>query len=262
MARKRNSRRLSRNLGRNNPFERRIASELGKGSESMVHIYGDNFVCDTEARGHKTRGGRPATEIVVDASDGFIPLWAKGTILRWRFRESSFHSLVNPTAAKTAITNLFGKVVLAWGDAAPIQFTHDDDTWDFEFVIKHADSCDINGCVLASAFFPDAGRHSLYLYPMMFTQSDEQQLRTLEHEIGHVFGLRHFFAQIRETDAPSELFGEQNPFTIMNYGSKSVLTDADRADLKKLYQLAWSGKITSINGTPIRFVKPYHTIGE
>ena len=46
----------------------------------------------------------------------------------------------------------------------------------------------------------------------------------------------------------------------MNYGSKSVLTADDKADLKRLYQLAWSGQLTQINGTPIKFVMPFHTL--
>ncbi len=57
------------------------------------------------------------------------------------------------------------------------------------------------------------------------------------------------------------MFGEHEPFSIMNYGSLSQLTDADRSDLKQLYQMVWSGELTNINGTPIRLVKPFHTIG-
>jgi hypothetical protein len=48
----------------------------------------------------------------------------------------------------------------------------------------------------------------------------------------------------------------------MNYGNLSKLTADDKADLTKLYQLAWSNQLTEINGTPIRFVKPFHTVGE
>jgi hypothetical protein len=114
--------------------------------------------------------------------------------------------------------------------------------------------------VLASAFFPDAGRHKLYVYPILFRQPHQEQVETLCHEIGHSFGLRHFFAKVSETGSPSELFGKQKKFTIMNYGSLSKLTKTDKADLKKLYTLAWSGQLTQINGTPIHLVKPYHTL--
>jgi hypothetical protein len=153
-----------------------------------------------------------------------------------------------------------GEALLAWGDAAPIKFAQQEDVWDFEIIMRRADDCDVNGCVLASAFFPDGGRHELVLYPKMFTQSTTEQVETLVHEIGHVFGLRHFFANLSETAWPSHIFGTHNPFSIMNYGSKSVLTDEDKADLKRLYRMAWSGELTNINGTPIRLVKPFHTV--
>lgn len=247
---------------RKNPFQFRSAQDAGRARESQVHVYGKGVVCDTESRGHKTSRGRSLTEIVVDASEGFIPLWEQNTTLRWRFRESSMQFFQNPAGAMTAIRELFGEVVLAWGDAAPVKFAQRDDAWDFEIVMSNTDRCNNSGCVLAMAFFPDAGRHQLWLYPKMFEQTRQEQLETLEHEVGHVFGLRHFFAKISEADAPSEVFGTHVPFTIMNYGSQSVLTPADKADLKRLYQLAWGGELTQINGTPIRFVRPYHTIGE
>lgn len=78
------------------------------------------------------------------------------------------------------------------------------------------------------------------------------------HEIGHIFGLRHFFAPELETPWPSVIFGEHKPFSIMNYGENSELTDTDKNDLKKLYKSVWSGQLTNINGTPIRLFKPYH----
>jgi hypothetical protein len=168
-------------------------------------------------------------------------------------------SFADPAAAKAEIEQLLAEAILSWGDAAPIGFAQRHDAWDFEIVVRNADDCDINGCVLASAFFPDAGRHQLVIYPQMFTQSKKEQIETLVHEIGHIFGLRHFFAQVEESAWPSAIFGEHNKFSIMNYGEASMLTDADRADLKKLYQLAWAGELAAINGTPIRFVKPFHT---
>lgn len=230
-------------------------------AESEVHVFGKGIRCDTEPRGHATPSGRSPQEIVVDASEGFVPLWAKNQTLRWRFRESTMRYFRSPAAAKTEIRKLLADAIMAWGDAAPVKFSERTDAWDFEIVMHASDDCDGNGCVLASAFFPDAGRHELELYPRMFEQTRQEQVETLIHEIGHVFGLRHFFADVHESAWPSHVFGTHKPFTIMNYGSQSVLTDDDRADLKKLYKLVWTGALTQINGTPVRLFRPYHLAG-
>jgi hypothetical protein len=231
------------------------------GRDPQVHVFGNGVVCDTDVRGYPTPGNRSVTELVVNAPQGFIPLWAQGVTLRWRFQERSFRFFEDPEAAKRGVESLLGEALLAWGDAAPVKFTKRETAWDFEIVVRDGDRCTIDGCVLASAFFPDAGRHELVIYPKMFTQDRREQVETLVHEIGHTFGLRHFFANISETGTPSEVFGTHNPFTIMNYGNKSFLTDADKSDLKKLYREAWSGERKAINGTDIRLVKPFHAAG-
>lgn len=231
-------------------------------STDLVHLIADAIVCNTEGRGHATPGGRPPAEIVVDATEGFVPLWRVGSILKWRFQERSFALGPDPKASQATVVDLISEALLRWGSAAPVRFTHDTDLWDFELVLRNAPDCTPRGCVLASAFFPDAGRHELTIYPTMFEQSREEQIETLIHEFGHVFGLRHFFATVSETAWPSEIFGTHHPFSIMNYGSMSTLTEADLNDLTELYRLAWSGQLTHINGTPIRFVRPYSAPAE
>jgi hypothetical protein len=245
---------------RANAFQLREGEKPTREAESQVHVLGPGIVCDTEPRGHATPRGRSPLEIVVDASEGFIPLWAKNMTLRWRFRERSMNNFTNPAAARSEIRNLLGEALLAWGTAAPVKFAEDQDVWDFEIAMRNAADCDASGCVLASAFFPDSGRHRLQLYPTMFEQPKEEQVETLIHEIGHIFGLRHFFANVSETTWPSEIFGTHSKFSIMNYGSLSELTNEDKGDLSWLYQLAWSGALTQINGTPLRLVQPFHTL--
>src|SRR5688572_25930885 len=167
MARSKSAKRAKSQPRGANPFEVRKGEAATAGAVSEVHVFGNGVVCDTESRGHATPRGRTPFEIVVDASEGFIPLWAKDTTLRWRFRNSTMTYFANPTAAKAAIRRLFGDALLAWGDAAPVKFAERDDNWDFEIVMRRTNDCDANGCVLASAFFPDAGRHKLTLYPKM-----------------------------------------------------------------------------------------------
>jgi hypothetical protein len=231
-------------------------------TDDLVHLIAEGIVCNTEGRGHATPGGRPPAEIVVDATEGFIPLWRAGSILKWRFQERSFALASDADGSQAAVVQLMSEALLRWGSAAPVKFTRDTDLWDFEVVLRNAPHCTPRGCVLASAFFPDGGRHELVIYPTMFEQSREEQIETLIHEFGHVFGLRHFFALISETAWPSEIFGMHSPFSIMNYGSMSTLTEADLRDLTELYRLAWTGQLTHINGTPIRFFTPYSAVAE
>lgn len=122
--------------------------------------------------------------------------------------------------------------------------------------MRNANDCDASGCVLASAFFPDSGQHRLSIYPKMFAQERKEQVDTLVHEIGHIFGLRHFFAQVSETAWASHDFGVHSRFSIMNYGGDSALAPADRADLRLLYEQVWSGKLSEINGAPVALVRP------
>ena len=242
------------------PFDLSDPKEAAKLKLGHVHKLKEGFRCVTDTRGQANPKGMSKIELVVDATEGFVPLWEPNTILRWQFADGTLATFKDPDAAGRAIEAIFGKALLEWGDAAPVKFTKNTESSDFEIVVLTSDDCDPNGCVLASAFFPDAGRHKLHIYPIFFTQTEEEQIKTLCHELGHSFGLRHFFALISEKSSPALQFGTQNKFTIMNYGTLSQLTDADKTDLKALYATAWSGELKKINGTPIKFVKPFHEV--
>lgn len=241
-------------------FKLREREAAAKRARDQVHVYGRSVVCDTDSIGHALPGGRSHLELVVDASDGFIPLWAEGCTLRWRFNEASMEAFEDASGAKSAIRELMAEALIQWGDAAPIRFRERREKWDFEIVVRDTERCNINGCVLASAFFPDPGRHQLVIYPTLFDQSMKERIETMIHEIGHIFGLRHFFAKVTETAWPAEIFGEHNRFSIMNYGPDSFLTQNDKDDLKSLYSGAWAGELTEINSTPFKFVRPYSAL--
>lgn len=240
--------------------ELKSKSELLARKMPIVHQYSKNkFVCDTDRLGFANPDNRSPTELLVHASEGFIPLWEEKSILRWKFDRDSLALLKYPTKVKDRVRWLLSKALAAWGDAVPVRFSENEDVSDFEISIRDADKCSMLGCTLASAFFPDSGQHEFVIYPKMFEQSEEEQIETMAHELGHIFGLRHFFAKIKEQRWPAEIFGDHEKFTIMNYGSESVLTNTDREDLRTLYCAAWSGELQEINETPIRLFKPFHT---
>lgn len=239
------------------PFDFRPPAEAEDQEEPYVHIYAGGAVCDTDKRGAPTPRGLPFAELVVDTSDGFIPLWGPGVTLRWRFEERSMMLFQDPEGARAALRGLMGEALMLWGHAVPVRFREARDAWDFEVRVSNQKKCSRHGCTLARAFFPDSGQHDLLLYPSLFEQPRREQVETLAHEFGHIFGLRHFFADIKEQQWSSEIFGQHSPFSIMNYGEESVLTKADRDDLTRLYGLVHSGQLQQINGTDIRLMRPF-----
>jgi len=230
--------------------------QLINATEDQIHMLDKGIICTTDYRAQK----RSPFDIVLDATDGFIPLWAENMVLRWTFNTASMSFFQQPQAIMSKIRGLLSDAILAWGDAAPIRFTESTDNSDFEIVVERQPNCSPQGCTLARAFFPDVGRHKLYIFPTMFQQSRKEQVDTLTHEIGHIFGLRHFFAPENETPWASVVFGEHKPFSIMNYGALSELTPTDRNDLKLLYEGVWNNQIRKINGTPIKLFRPFHYI--
>ena len=221
----------------------------------QVDTTGLRFKCTTDA------SPQASLEAVLDATEGFVPLWVKGTVLRWRFHPDSLARFEYPDAVRKEVRQLMNAGMEAWGSAAPITLDERNDNWDFEVIVRKGDDCDKDGCTVAQAFFPDGGRHQLLLFPLLFKQDPAEQLATIAHELGHVYGLRHFFADLSEQDSPSVIYGTHDPFTIMNYGARSVLTEADKSDLARLYEAAWAGKLKQVKGTPIRFFQPYHASG-
>ena len=245
------------NCHKTGPFDRRDPADAASLLKPFIHLYHGGAVCETDKLGYPTPDNRSPLDLVLHAPDGFIPLWDRDVTLRFRFREQSLLPFRDPEAVKAYIRALFAEALVGWGYAVPVRFQEVRERWDFEIVIRDQDNCNPAGCVLASAFFPDAGQHEMVLYPRMFDQSRDEQIETMAHELGHVFGLRHFFAQVSETAFPSEVFGRHDRFTIMNYGPDSTLTETDRQDLYTLYQEVWSGTLDHVNGTPVQLMRPF-----
>src|SRR5262245_46319842 len=152
--------------------------QLARTMEQQVHVLRKGVICTTEKRARK----RSPTEIVLTATEGFIPLWAENQVLRWGFNMESLRLLQRADSIESKIRALLNDAVTAWGDAVPIRFKENPDNSDFEFVVeRHIDCVPGLGCTLARAFLTDALPHQFYIYPTMFEQSLKEQVDTMAH---------------------------------------------------------------------------------
>ncbi|QDU23395.1 reprolysin-like metallopeptidase [Urbifossiella limnaea] len=223
-------------------FRPQVASAVAAAPPGVV-------VCSTEQRTD------PNLPIVVGGEAPEVRLWVAGTVLRWRCRKASFVFFSEPKKAMDGVKKLVTKAMGAWGAAAPVKLAYDEDDWDFEVVMNPADNRVGGGYTLARAFFPGGAQRMLMLYPRLFSLPETGVVATLCHELGHVFGLRHFFA-VEQEGGTAVPFGEHRPKTIMNYGPNSTLTAADKADLARLYKEARAGTLTKLGRWPVKLVKP------
>jgi hypothetical protein len=231
-------------------------------TESQVHMIRPGFSCKTECRARSR--AEIESSLVIGATDGSINLWKENQILYWRFDEVSLRPFENSTKLKEIAQQTLFDAIGAWGDSSPVRFKENTDVYDFQVSIMTADLQQGNGLVAASSFFPGDGRKSkLRLYPTFFRSgdlTDKERLETLIHELGHIFGLRHFFSAENDPLFSGGVFGANNKLTIMSYGANSELTSDDRKDLKNLYKAAWTGTLTNVNRTPVRLVDSPHIV--
>ncbi|WP_210202641.1 hypothetical protein [Sinorhizobium sp. BJ1] len=119
----------------------KTGNDLKEILKQTTHVYHNNACCETDKVGFATPENRPIEELVVDATQGFIPLWDRNVILNWRFQEQSLQRFAKPEAVKAYVRTLFGETPIKWGNAVPVQFSETAEPWDFEIVVRADDNC-------------------------------------------------------------------------------------------------------------------------
>lgn len=160
-----------------------------------------------------------------------------GTIYRWKSKctiafNVDRRSFSDDSYATYAIECLEAAAHL-WNEGdVGVQFERvaDHERATFRLVYEHQ-----HGATIAKAFPPNAvayGQPRLIVFPASIGQTGycDNLVGVFCHELGHVLGLRHEHKE----DAPSVLWGEANPLSVMNYFNDPKQFKIDDNDLKEV----------------------------
>lgn len=218
----------------------------------MAHTHKKRVCCITQSDivqdDKKTSKTSPSGHymLVVDTGNNKIPLWAPNQTLTWKYSYDSSDDKSRIEEFEAALK----RAIAGWGSSAPVKLEGPksvNDHTDFVVILYDEVNEIENGrFVLGQAFFPNTKTKRFHIWATPEELKDELVV-TIEHELGHVFGLRHYFG-ISEEVAPG-VVGEvayykhdpNDERSIMNYGEAgSSITSKDKSDLKSLYNLVWT----------------------
>ena len=159
---------------------------------------------------------------------GKIPRWKKGQTVNWAVLSQGFPSFNHAIFSAYK----FNEAAIQWnGLNVGVQFKWVNKLEDACFVLAYGGDL---GSVLAKAFFPNpADLSTVYVYQRAFDDNyAPYQTNIFVHELGHVLGLRHEFA---ESEGGAVQFGPANPLSVMSYTFPPNIRDSDETWTKKFY---------------------------
>lgn len=144
------------------------------------------------------------------------------------------------------------EAVSMWqGRGAKLTQVHRDDKATFAVMYEPRGK---NGAYARSFFPNDEAPHKLMVYDKSRKEL-EFLANILAHEIGHILGLRHERAHVREPDDHSELIGSENPQSVMNYHPHVSHLGVKKSDLEGLDCL-YALEQPTYKGLPIVDIDP------
>lgn len=159
---------------------------------------------------------------------GQISRWRKGSELSYVICDESF-----PTEDSAMLVRAAMEKAISMWKGVGAQFKQVDRHDKATFAVVYEDFSD---GVYAISFFPKASGGKLVLYELSLSNT-KYLANILAHELGHILGLRHEFAQEKEPWS-SILFGRENNDSVMNYFdhlSKYQVTEQDLQELAEFY---------------------------
>jgi hypothetical protein len=208
------------------------------------HVPPPIYECDTEPIDDQEAKANPDALWV--GWNGDIPLWKKGTVVNFGAYATGYptrnHALY---AAK-----MLWKAAMKWNAAdIGMRFQWVNRLEDCAFVLRYTRR---SGGTIARAFFPNTNDvNVMRVYALAFTDKYVRYLDAVfEHEVGHVIGLRHEFAD--EEGAGAVLFGPRNPDSVMSYNFPMRIQETDVTWVRNLYDY----KETHIGGVEVKRHEP------
>ena len=128
------------------------------------------------------------------------------------------------------------------------------------FLVRYYKPAEDEG-TLASAFFPNRVK-DVRVYDKTLVEPDWRKAlkNSFLHEIKHIIGLRHEFANDpnpaennQPFEDPAQRFGSVNPHSVMSYDDVNYINELDKRDVAAFYKLA---NRSLINGVAITDYMP------
>ncbi len=151
--------------------------------------------------------------IYLGIEKGLLHLWENGSVINWTCRKDGWPS------EKASIETLIAmyRATRAWNYVMEdrVRFKYVSNLTDAAIEVRYERG--VRRKLLATSFFPNDYAKDLnfikvyrgsFVYPL-------PMYNTMLHELGHVLGLRHEFAQKSEKQAESIMFGIRNPRSVM-----------------------------------------------
>lgn len=190
--------------------------------------------------GEYTCSNQPDPQALVVGEANLVTLWNDGSTINYTILANTFP---NETMRQTALT-AFSEAAYNWTNAGftKIKLVYTDRLEDSKYTIRFQSTP--SGNTVASTFKPNLDDVTdVNVYPLFYQLGGStqelfnRQVNTMQHEIGHIFGLRHEFALTGETNRPAIQIGDPNPLSIMSYNADRTIQPSDVATINVLYTL-------------------------
>jgi len=177
-------------------------------------------------REHQQDG--PPAEQVWMGPWGEIPRWKKGSTVNYTAYCMGYQA---PSHAYYAAYKLY-EAAERWNKMdVGVQFKWVDKLEDAAFALAYGGD---GGSTLCKGFFPNSrDLNTLFVYQRAFQAGFVNNMANMfMHELGHIMGLRHEFANQPSGRLP---WGSSNPYSVMSYSFPQEIHDSDVKDAKSFY---------------------------